>query len=155
MHPCFLCEVTAQPGGWNVIDRTDLTMTILNSRQYENGQCMVFPLRHAATVLDLTQEEGAAVMWAAKRLAEVLVAEYAPDGVLLYQNNGTGSGQEVPHFHMHVVPRTPSSDWGFGPPHVAQLESRHRPEHLDHSVVTERKIQTAGILRNRFRHGSR
>jgi hypothetical protein len=56
---------------------------------------------------------------------------------------------------MHVVPRTPSSDWGFGPPHVAQLESRHRPEHLDHSVVTERKIQTAGILRNRFRHGSR
>jgi len=154
MNPCYLCEVIAQPSGWNVIDRTALTITVLNSRQYETGQCMVLPLRHAPTLVDLTEAEGAAVMWAARRLTEAFVAEYGPDGVLLYQNNGVGSGQEVPHFHLHVVPRTPTSDWGFGPPHIARLEKRDRPEHLDHSVVTDRKIQTAEVLRKYFRHGS-
>ena len=26
-----------------------------------------------------------------------MIDAFAPDGVLLYQNNGTGSGQEAPH----------------------------------------------------------
>ena len=32
-----------------------------------------------------------------------LVDAFQPDGVLLYQNNGSGSGQEVPHFHLHIL----------------------------------------------------
>jgi len=150
MHPCILCEFISQPAGWNVIEHTELTMTVLNYRQYETGQCMVLPRRHVPTLIELTEAEGAAVMLAARRIAEVLVTEYEPDGVLLYQNNGIGSGQEVPHFHMHVVPRTGSADWGFGPPHIAHLENRDRPAHLDHSVVTEQKIQVAALLRRRF-----
>ena len=111
---------------------------------------MVLPVRHAPTLLDLTEPEGCAVMAAAKRLTQVLVAAYAPDGVLLYQNNGTGSGQEVPHFHLHVVPRRPGSDWGLGPPHIARLEASSRPAHLDHAVLTDEKAQTADILRRHF-----
>lgn len=148
MDPCYLCEIVAEPAGWNLIDRTDATLTILNGRQFEIGQCMVLPLRHAPTLLDLTEAEGTAVMAAAKRLARALVAAYAPDGVLLYQNNGLGSGQEVPHFHLHVVPRTPTSDWGAGPPHIARLERSDRPAHLDHAVVTDRKLQTVEVLRS-------
>jgi histidine triad (HIT) family protein len=151
MDPCYLCEIVAQPTSWNLIDRTDLTITLLNGRQFETGQCMVLPVRHASTIVDLTEPEAAAVMAAAKRIAKVLIAEYAPDGVLLYQNNGVGSGQEVPHFHLHVVPRTPDSDWGFGPPHLARLEA-NRPAHLDHAVVTDRKVQTVELLRKRFSH---
>jgi diadenosine tetraphosphate (Ap4A) HIT family hydrolase len=150
MDRCYLCEIVAQPTSWNVIDRTDLTITLLNGRQFETGQCMVLPLRHAPTLVDLTEPEEAAVMAAAKRLAKVLIAEYVPDGVLLYQNNGVGSGQEVPHFHLHVVPRTATGDWGFGPPHIARLEKTNRPGHLDHEVVTDRKIQTVELLRAYF-----
>jgi len=150
MDPCYLCEIVAQPTSWNLIDRTDLTITVLNGRQFETGQCMVLPLRHAPTLVDLTEPEEAAVMAAAKRLAKALIAQYAPDGVLLYQNNGVGSGQEVPHFHLHVVPRTATSDWGFGPPHIARLERANRPAHLDHAVVTDRKVQTVELLRKRF-----
>jgi diadenosine tetraphosphate (Ap4A) HIT family hydrolase len=90
-------------------------------------------------------------MAAAQRLTTALIAEYAPDGVLLYQNNGVGSGQEVPHFHLHVVPRTATSDSGFGPPHIARLKRTQRPDHLDHAVMTERKVQTAETLRKYFR----
>lgn len=146
--PCYFCElVDGSADQWNLIERTDSTLTILNGRQFEIGQCMVLPLRHAPTLLDLTGDEAADVMSAAQRLVGVMVKAFAPDGVLLYQNNGVGSGQEVPHFHLHVVPRRAESDWGFGPPHIARLEQEKRPPHLDHEVVTDAKRRTAGDLR--------
>lgn len=49
MNPCYLCEVVEGPTSWNVVDRTELTVTILNGRQFEIGQCMVLPVRHAPT----------------------------------------------------------------------------------------------------------
>lgn len=60
-----------------------------------------------------------------------------------------GSAQEVPHFHLHVVPRRKDSDWGFGPPHIARLE--RRPPHLDYAVVTDAKLATVDLLRKRYR----
>jgi diadenosine tetraphosphate (Ap4A) HIT family hydrolase len=150
MNPCYLCGIVESPASWNVVERTGLTVTILNGRQFETGQCMVLPIRHAPTLLDLTEGEEAAVMAAAKRLTKALVAAYAPDGVLLYQNNGVGSGQEVPHFHLHVVPRRPDSDWGFGPPHIARLQKSNQPAHLDHAIVTDYKVQTVELLRQYF-----
>ncbi len=86
-------------------------------------------------------------MAAAKRLAQVLVDLYSPDGVLLYQNNGVGSGQEVPHFHLHVVPRQPDSDWGFGPPHLERLEKEGRLRHHDHLIITDDKLHTIKEIR--------
>jgi diadenosine tetraphosphate (Ap4A) HIT family hydrolase len=145
---CYFCEIVAgERAPWNVIGRDEWTVTVLNGRQFEIGQCMVVPLRHAPTLLDLSAAEDAAIMAAAKRLTRILVDAFAPDGVLLYQNNGVGSGQEVPHFHLHVVPRRAGSDWGLGPPHIARLQQSTRPAHLDHAVVTDAKLQIVERLR--------
>jgi diadenosine tetraphosphate (Ap4A) HIT family hydrolase len=150
MDPCYFCQIINGRGNrWSVVEETDLTITVLNGRQFEVGQCMVLPRRHAPTLLDLDAGEEAAVMAAARRVARAMIAAFDPDGILLYQNNGVGSGQEVPHFHLHVVPRRPGSDWGLGPPHLARLESR--PPHLDHQVVTDAKRQTVDMIRRGFR----
>ena len=151
MDPCYFCEIVdGRSTRWNVIEHTDLTMTVLNGRQFEIGQCIVLPVRHAPTLLDLTEREAAAIMTAASRVMKVMIEAFAPDGVLLYQNNGTGSGQEVPHFHLHVVPRRPGSDWGLGPPHIARHGTAGRPDHLDHAVVTDAKRRTVEQLRRHF-----
>ena len=150
MDPCYFCEIVrGNVERWNVIDETELTVTLLNGRQFEVGQCIVVPVRHAPTLLDLNDGEAAAVMAAAKRAARAMLRAFTPlpNGLLLYQNNGIGSGQEVPHFHMHVVPRGGESDWGFGPPHITRLEQARRPAHLDHVVVTDAKRQTVEQLR--------
>lgn len=147
-EPCFFCEISdGKANQWQVIDQRPLTMTLLNGRQFEIGQCIVIPRRHAPTVLDLDQDEGAAIISAAKRVASALVDAYAPDGVLLYQNNGTGSGQEVPHFHLHVVPRRHGSDWGFGPPHLERLEKEGRSSHGDYTIVTDEKLEAVDAIR--------
>jgi diadenosine tetraphosphate (Ap4A) HIT family hydrolase len=151
MDPCYFCEIAlGNADRWNVIEQTDFTLTVLNGRQYEVGQCIVVPLRHAPTLVDLSDEEVAAVMTSAKRLTEVMVTAFAPDGVLLYQNNGLGSGQEVPHFHLHVVPRREGSDWGFGPPHLAKLKEAIGPPEHNYSKPTEAKVETIRRLRKHY-----
>jgi len=149
--PCYFCDViSGKADRWNVIEQTDITVTVLNGRQFETGQCMVAPLRHAPTLLDLDAREAAAILTAAQRLSGALLRAYAPDGILLYQNNGAGSGKEVPHFHLHVVPRRPGSDWGLGPPHLARLEGGRRPPQFDHAAVTDGKRRTVAEIRDYF-----
>jgi diadenosine tetraphosphate (Ap4A) HIT family hydrolase len=146
--PCFFCEIAnGNAHQWQVIEAGEMTMTLLNGRQFEVGQCVIIPRRHVPTLLDLSTAEEAAVMAAAKRLAQAMVDAYAPDGILVYQNNGSGSGQEVPHFHMHVVPRQAQSDWGFGPPHLERLEKEGRLRHHDHLIVTDEKLRTVETIR--------
>jgi histidine triad (HIT) family protein len=154
--PCYFCQIiNGASNRWNVIEDTELTVTVLNGRQFEIGQCIVLPRRHAPTLLDLMTSEGSAILAAAQRIAETMVSKFDPDGVLLYQNNGVGSGQEVPHFHLHVVPRRPGSDWGIGPPHLAYVMDGERVSHADHTIVTDEKRQTAELLRAAMRSSSK
>lgn len=148
---CYFCDIVqGRSERWNVLAEDELTVTLLNGRQYETGQLMVVPLRHAPTLLDLDSNELSAVMAAAQRAGTILLRTYEPTGILLYQNNGVGSGQEVPHFHLHVVPRQPGSDWGFGPQHLSRLEKNGRSSRFDHTVVTAEKSTTAELLRRKF-----
>jgi histidine triad (HIT) family protein len=149
--PCYFCQIIeGKRDPWNVVEDADLTVTLLNGRQFEVGQCIVLTRRHAPTLLDLTRTEEGAILSAAKRVTLVMNSLFDPDGVLLYQNNGVGSGQEVPHFHLHVVPRRDGSNWGFGPPHLARLEAARRSAHSDHTVITESKRETVRLLRRGF-----
>jgi histidine triad (HIT) family protein len=127
MDPCAFCEgIAGRNEDWLVLDETELTLSVLTVTQFEVGQSLVIPRRHAPTLLDLTDAEAASIMTSARRLAEALIRAFAPKGILLYQNNGAWSGQEVPHFHLHVVPRQEGSEWGVGPPQVARLEASER-----------------------------
>ena len=131
--PCDFCEgMAGREERWAIIDEGEHTLTVINPWQFEAGQCCVITRRHVATLLDLSHEECAAIMVAAKRVAEALDKTYEPLGILTFQNNGVYSGQETPHFHFHVVPRQPGSDWGIGPPQLATFEAAGRRRGTPH-----------------------
>jgi histidine triad (HIT) family protein len=154
MDPCYFCELARDGAAWNVVERDELTITVLNGRQYESGQCIVFPARHAPTLLDLNEGEAAAILRAAQRVAGAITATLRPQALLLYQNNGILSGQEVPHFHLHVVPRSADSDWGMGPPHLARVQSGLLAAHLDYAATTAEKISRARSLAAQIRESA-
>jgi diadenosine tetraphosphate (Ap4A) HIT family hydrolase len=119
--PCEFCEgMAGRDPTWALIDECPHTVTVINPYQYEVGQCCVITRQHVGTLLDLSDEESAAVLKAAKRVASALLRTFRPLGILTYQNNGAYSGQEVPHYHFHVVPRQPGSDWGISPCSMTQ-----------------------------------
>ena len=142
MTPCVFCEMLAGRVDKGLVEETELTLTIVNIRQYEVGQALVITRRHAPTILDLTDEETHALMDAVRRASAALVKAYSPDGITLYNNNGVASMQEVPHFHMHVVPRRKESLWGDGPLHIAALERRSRDilDKVQIDIEREREI---------------
>ncbi|KFN49794.1 HIT family protein [Arenimonas composti] len=131
--PCDFCEgMAGREPVWGPVEETPLTLTVVNPWQFETGQCCVITRRHVATLLDLTDDECTAVMLAARRIALALDAAYQPLGILTFQNNGVYSGQETPHFHFHVVPRQPGSDWGIGPPQLATFDGAGRAPGIVH-----------------------
>ncbi|WP_198347274.1 HIT family protein [Nocardia terrae] len=82
------------------------------------GYLFVETVRHAATLADLSDAEGAAVGWAVRRAAEALRAELSPEYVF-----SAITGISVAHFHQHVFVRFPGTPddvrwfttWSEGP----------------------------------------
>jgi diadenosine tetraphosphate (Ap4A) HIT family hydrolase len=130
-EPCDLC-LALREERWKIIEEHEHVVTMINPWQFEVGRCCVITRRHVALLLDLTDEECAAVMVAARRVAEALVKAFGPLGILTFQNNGVFSGQETPHFHFHVVPRQQGSDWGVGPPQLATFDGAGRRKGTPH-----------------------
>lgn len=130
-EPCDLC-VAMREERWKVIDEDAHSVTLINPWQFEVGQCCVITRRHVATLLDLSDQECAAILPAARRIGAALLRAYRPLGILTFQNNGVFSGQETPHFHFHVVPRQPGSDWGIGPPQLATFDGAGRARGTPH-----------------------
>lgn len=123
LDPCPFCDFISHKAKKGIVEETDLTVTLVNGRQFSPGQVLVVPRRHAPTLFDLTDEEAGALMLTARRVGKAIVEAYDSDGMLLYQNNGVVSYQEVPHFHLHVVPfKATCTTWGSGPPHIAAIE---------------------------------
>ena len=135
-YPCVFCErIEGRRDDWAVIEHDDVTVSFVNPRQFEEGQALVIPRRHAPTILDLTEGEAQALMAAVRRLAHAMTEVLKPDGLTLYQNNGVASFQEVPHFHMHVVPRRHDERWGAGPPQLAVLDEAEREGMLQRNMA--------------------
>ncbi len=106
---CFLCAAVDDSAseGSLVVERAELTLTILNRYPYSSGHLMVAPLRHAPDLPALTAAEGSAVVAATQRAIRALTEVMHPGGFNLGVNQGSAAGASIEHFHLHVVPR-----WG-------------------------------------------
>lgn len=137
------------PERWAVIEQGDLTLSAMNPRQREEGQALVLPRRHAPTIVDLTEEEAAALMHSVHRISRAMAQAFDPDGLTIYQNNDLASYQEIPHVHIHVVPRRYGGGWGEGPPHLAALTRADRQERFARTTIpAERLADLADCVRN-------
>jgi histidine triad (HIT) family protein len=151
---CLFCErVSGERDDWAVLDEDELMVSFMNDRQFEEGQALVIPRRHAPTLLDLTDEESDALLRSVRRLARAITEAFDPGGITLYQNNGVASNQEIPHLHMNVVPRRYGGGWGEGPPHIAALTRAEREARFQRraGMPWERVEELAALVRQQIR----
>jgi histidine triad (HIT) family protein len=92
------------PGSF--IYRDDIVSVFLDIQGVNPGHCLVVPNEEVACLADLNPETGKHLFWVAHRIANAYRAGAIEcEGVNLWISDGEVAGQEVPHVHLHVVPR--------------------------------------------------
>jgi ATP adenylyltransferase len=130
---CVLCAISELDAARAslVVERSELTYTLLNLFPYSSGHLMVVPYLHVPHLTDLDPAAAAAMMVAAQRALRAVQAAYSPDGFNLGINHGRAAGAGIDtHCHMHVVPRW-SGDTNFMP---VLASVKVLPEALDHTA---------------------
>ncbi len=69
------------------------------------GHTLVIPKTCYDPITETPDEVVAKLMIVAKRIAAAQMRALGADGVNIMQNNGAAAGQEIPHIHIHVIPR--------------------------------------------------
>lgn len=105
---CVFCGILADAVPASVVLEDEETVAFLDISPITPGHTLVVPRAHAASLAELAPEAGAAVFRTAMRIAAALRrTNLQVDGVNLLLSDGAAAGQEVPHVHLHVVPRFP------------------------------------------------
>jgi histidine triad (HIT) family protein len=120
MAACPFCEIVAGRRD-ELVYANETVAAFLCDPPATSGHTLIVPRVHRTDIWDVTSEEAAAAVELARRLAEVMRDGLGATGVNLRQNSGARAGQDVFHFHLHVVPRyeddtvLPGCVWGMPP----------------------------------------
>lgn len=71
------------------------------------GHTLISPKRVAATLDELSAQEIQDIFALAIQVKQTLKTVFGSQGFNCAWNEGGNYGQSVPHFHLHIVPRTP------------------------------------------------
>lgn len=102
---CPFCDIVAGRLEASVVAQTEHSLAFMDLRQPTAGHVLVVPKAHVEDIYAIEPLQASDVMQLGVRVAHALRAAFDAPGLNLWQSNGAAGGQEVPHFHLHVLPR--------------------------------------------------
>jgi len=120
MEPaCIFCRIASHRAPASIVCEDDRTLAFMDLYPVNPGHVLVIPREHAESLADLDARTGGEMFKAAMRIASALRrTAITCDGVNLILSDGEAAGQEIPHVHLHVIPRFRGDDFS--------MSSRHR-----------------------------
>ena len=104
MKDCIFCKIVNNEIKSHTIYEDELVKVFLDANPETNGHMLIIPKQHYQTILDLDEKIiPHAVKIIKEKLYPLIKEKLHCDGMTIAQNNEYG--QEVKHFHIHVVPR--------------------------------------------------
>ncbi|WP_344939961.1 HIT family protein [Sphaerisporangium flaviroseum] len=105
MSDCTFCKIVAGVLPSYRVLEDEHTLAFLNIRPAAPGHTLVVPRVHVRDVWEISKVSHGEVADMVHRVAALLKATLAPEGVNVKHNTGQAAGQDVFHYHVHVVPR--------------------------------------------------
>ena len=106
MTGCIFCSIVDGSAPASVVYSDSSVMAFMDIQPIVPGHLLIIPKRHAQLISDLAPGEGAACWVIAETLAKALRGSgLRCEGVNLFVADGEAAFQDVPHFHLHVIPR--------------------------------------------------
>ena len=102
---CIFCKIAAGDIPSNTVYEDERFRVILDLNPASKGHALILPKNHADDLFDLPEEDRAAVLSVAAKVAGAMKKALSCSGINIVQNNGESAGQTVKHFHLHIIPR--------------------------------------------------
>ena len=112
---CIFCRIVDGDLPSRTVYESDEALAFLDANPLTAGHTLVVPRDHYETVGDLPPGTASAVFEAVSAVTPRVEAAVDADATTVAVNNGEAAGQEVPHTHVHIVPRFEGD--GNGPIH--------------------------------------
>ena len=100
---CIFCKIIKGEIPSYTIYEDEFVKAFLDVNPISEGHTLVIPKRHFENLYDIDLEGLKQVEQASKKVAERLKEKLNCAGITRMQNNEYG--QEVKHYHMHLIPR--------------------------------------------------
>ncbi len=102
---CIFCAIAARRAPSALVYSNPEALSFLDIHPITQGHMLVIPRKHCRNLFDFDDDSAQSVMHAARVSARALRAALNADGMNLFQSSERAGGQEVFHFHFHLLPR--------------------------------------------------
>lgn len=106
MSGCAFCALASGTVERTLVHEDERAVVVRDLQPVNPAHALVLPKGHSVGLADLDEETAAHLLTRGMRAAAALRrSPVRCDGVNIWVADGEAAGQEVLHFHMHVVPR--------------------------------------------------
>ena len=102
---CVFCEILRGDLPASYVHQDDTVVAFMDIQPITRGHMLVVPREHAVLMSDLNETVAMRAFKVARHLASVVRQTLGAGGVNLFVADGEVAFQDVPHFHVHVIPR--------------------------------------------------
>ncbi len=127
---CVFCKIIGGEIPARVIMQNQRAMALLDASPLAVGHTLVIPKSHYVKVQKMSEQDSMAVFELVWKLADAVEIASQVDASTIAIHNGKDAGQEVPHVHVHIVPRNKAD--GAGAIHsMFKIRPKPNPQDLD------------------------
>ena len=102
---CIFCEIAKGEIPCAKVLETDNFIVIKDINPFTQGHSLVIPKRHYKTFLDVPASLFGEYFEVTKKAVLKLIKETGSEGFNLLMSNFKVAQQDVPHVHLHIIPR--------------------------------------------------
>ncbi len=107
---CIFCKIVKREIPAKIIAETGKSMAFIDAFPLTQGHSLVIPKNHYAKVQDIATDDYADLFETVRKV--ISKVDKISNATLLAVHNGKESGQEIPHVHVHLIPRNAADSAG-------------------------------------------
>ena len=130
MSDCIFCSIVRGEAPASLTYEDDTVVAFMDIQPISHGHMLVVPREHAELMQDVDETVAMRAFRVARRMAALARQTLGARGVNLFVADGEVAFQDVPHFHVHVIPRYPGDGFSLSfppsyehPPSRAELDA--------------------------------
>ena len=133
---CIFCKIVSKEIPAKILVETESCIGFLDAFPLAKGHALIIPKNHYEKIQDLPVDVNNEIFSTVHRLISKI--DSLTGATLVAVHNGKDSGQEIPHVHVHLIPR--SKDDSAGAVHSMFSKKPELSEHDIDNLCTKLRV---------------